>query len=254
MPRLARLRLNLVVPALILGAVLLALVPAAMATGGGTIVFQGNRGGPPAVFTVAPNGSNLQRLGVGLHPAISRDGTKIVFVRTSGAGAELWVLDTGSGKSARITDDATTNAEPAISPDGSEIAFVGRPRAGGDPGEARRLYLVDADGTHERRLTRGPNFTDGEPSFSPDGKRIVFARTSHFTQLMTVTVGGGDLTPVTDRDEPFSGPEAPSYSPDGDTIVFRRGRDLLTMDADGSGAKQLVDGENGANLDPSWGR
>ena len=296
MPPLARLRSHLLVPALIVG--LLALVPTAMAASGGTIVFQSNRGGPAAVYTVAPNGSDLRRLGVGLHPAISRDGTKIVFVRTSAAGAELWVLNTPDGKVERITDDAKADTEPAISADGSKIVFVGSPRPGGDPNEGKRqLFLIDADGSNERQLTHGPD-TAGEPSFSPDGKRIVFVRTSRFTQLMTVTVGGDDLTPVTDRDERFTGPAAPSYSPDGNrilfdasdgggdriwtigadggsldrvskgddegvepayspdgaSIVFRRGRDLLTMDADGSGVQQLVAGEKGGNIHPSWGR
>jgi len=285
-------------PALFLCAALLALVPAALAADNGLIVFQGNRGGPPAVFTVKPNGSDLERLGAGLQPAISRDGKKIVFVRSSGSGAELWLLNTENGKVERITNDAKGNSQPAISPDGSQIVFVGRARAGGDPNEREHLYLIDADGSNERELTSGQRTADLEPSFSPDGKRIVFVRTSPFAQLMTITVGGDDLTVVTDRDERFTGPGSPSYSPDGDrilfnasarggdriwtigsggkgleqltkgddegvepayspdgnSIVFRRGRDLLTMDAGGGGTQQLVDGQDGSNIHPSWGR
>lgn len=284
---------------LALCAALLALVPIAIGSDNGLIVFQGNHGGPPAVFTVKPNGSDLERLGSGLQPAISRDGKKIVFVRSSGNGAQLWLLNTDNGKVERITNDAKGNSQPAISPDGSQIVFVGRARAGGDPHEREHLYIIDADGSNERELTSGQKNADREPSFSADGKRIVFVRTANFSQLMTITAGGDDLKAVTDRDERFSSPEAPSYSPDGnrivfdavvrsderiwtigsdgnglqqltkgddegvepafspdgDSIVFHSGRALFTMDADGSGAKQLVETpEGGNNLHPSWGR
>lgn len=292
-----RRRSRLVLPALALCTALFALVPAALAADSGTIVFQGNRGGPPAVFTVKPNGDDLTRLGTGLQPAISRNGKNIVFVRSSTRGAELWVLNVGSGNVSQITDDGVTNAEPAISPDGETIAFIGSVR-GEDP-EPDHLFVIDADGNNERQLTRGGKFVDREPSFSPDGKRIVFVRGPGETQLMTIAVSGGETTTVTKRGEPFSVPEWPSYSPDGkqilfdayargshrlytvdagggeidqisksdddfiepdyspngSSIVFRRGKELFTMDADGSGVKQLFDSPpGGSNIHPSWGR
>lgn len=256
MPALARLRSQAAVPVLVLCAALLALVPAALAAGdNGLIVFQGNRGGPPAVFTVKPDGSDQVRLGSGLQPSISRDGKRIVFVRSSGVGAELWVLNTGNGKVERITDDAKGNTQPAISPDGSQIVFVGLRRDGGDSSEREHLYLIDADGSNERELTSGQKYTDREPSFSPDGKRIVFVRSYNAPQLMTITVGGEDLTPLTDRDEPFAGPEAPSYSPDGDRILFgasaRGGDRIWTIGAGGNGLDQVTKGDD-EGLEPAY--
>lgn len=247
-------RPHLVLSALALCAALLALVPAAIAAGDGTIVFQGNRGGPPAIYTVSPNGSDPERLGVGLQPSISRDGKRIVFVRSSSTGAELWLLDLPSGKVSQVTDDAKTNAEPAISPDGERIAFVGDPRADGDPGEFDHLYVVDADGSSERQLTRGQRFVDREPSFSPDGKRIVFVRGPGETQLMTISVGGDDLTPVTKRGEPFSAPEAPSYAPNGNRILFdafARGNRIWTIGADGGGLDQVSRGDD-EGVEPAY--
>jgi Tol biopolymer transport system component len=245
MAAVPRRRSRLVLLALALCVALLALVPAAIAaTADGTIVFQGNRGGPPAVFTVKPNGSDLTRLGSGLQPAISDNGKKIVFVRSSTSGAELWVLDVASGNVSQITDDAKTNAEPAISPDGSTVAFIGSQR--GDDPEPDHLFVIDADGTHERQLFRGQNFVDREPNFSPDGKRIVFVRGPGETQLMTITVGGDDLTPVTERGKPFSSPEWPTYSPDGKRILFNAfsgGHKLYTIGTDGKGLDQLSKGD-----------
>lgn len=293
---MARPRSLLLVPALVACAALLCLVPNAVAIDTGLIAFQGNRGGPPSIFTVSPNGSNLKRLGTGLQPAISRNGKKLVFVRSSPGGADLWLMNIDSGKVAKITDDAKTNAEPAISPDGETVAFIGNAR-GEDP-EPDHLFVIDADGTHERQLIRSQKSVDREPSFSPDGKRIVFVRGPGESQLMTIAVSGGDPTPVTERSAPFSSPESPSYapngnhilfdafsqgnklytvgtdgkdleqvskgddevlepaySPDGSSIVFRRGRELFTMDSDGSGTKQLIDTPaGGSNIHPAWGR
>ena len=255
MPPLARPRLHVAVPALVLCGFLLALVPVAIAADSGTIVFQGNRGGPPAVFTVKSDGSDLERLGTGLQPSISRDGKRIVFVRSSSSGAELWVLNSGNGSVERITADVKGNAQPAISPDGSRIVFVGRARAGGDLNEREHLYVIDADGSNERELTNGQRNADSEPSFSPDGKRIVFVRTSNFTQLMTISVGGGDPTPVTNRDGPFTGPEGPSYSPDGDRILFdafaRSGARIWTIGSGGNGLDQVTKGDD-EGVEPAY--
>jgi Tol biopolymer transport system component len=237
-------RSRLVLPALALCATLLALVPAALAANTDTIVFQGNRGGPPAIFSVAPDGSKLKYLGAGLQPAISRDGKSVVFVRSSPGGAELWLFKADTGKVAKVTTDAKTDAEPAISPDGETIAFIGNAR-GADP-EPDHLFVIDADGTHERQLLRGQNSVDREPSFSPDGKRIVFVRGPGETQLMTITVGGDDLTPVTERGKPFSSPEWPSYSPDGKRILFNAfssGHKLYTVGTDGKDLEQVSKGE-----------
>src|SRR2546422_8169178 len=59
-------------------------------------------------------------------------------------------------------------SQPRVSPDGRRIAFVSR-LAGGDSG----LYVVDADGTHLRRLTDG--YGDMH-AWSSDGSKLVFVR------------------------------------------------------------------------------
>ena len=55
------------------------------------------------------------------------------------------------------------------SPDGTKIAFVsGREGSG-------HVYVMNADGTGTRRLTNS-TMDDSHPTWSPDGKRIVFSR------------------------------------------------------------------------------
>lgn len=81
-------------------------------------------------------------------------------------GGDIYVVDLATG----ATRYLTTGFDPAISPDGSTVAFT---RDGGDHG----LYLVDIDGSNERRI-----FAGGEglrsPEFGPDGQYVVFSRLS----------------------------------------------------------------------------
>jgi len=57
--------------------------------------------------------------------------------------------------------------DPAWSPAGGPIAFVAR-------GENDEIYVINADGSNLRRLTQNTWEWDKHPSWSPDGKQIVF--------------------------------------------------------------------------------
>ena len=56
------------------------------------------------------------------------------------------------------------------SPDGRRIAFTTN-RDGNT-----ELYVMNADGSGQRRLTRTPERFEGNPAWSPDGSRIAFQR------------------------------------------------------------------------------
>ncbi len=128
------------------------------------------------------------------------------------------------------------------------------------------IYVMDADGGNQRRLTNNPA-SDHSPSWSPDGKRIAFIsdRDGHphripgwFTSEIYVMNADGsnqqNLTnnPADDRD--------PSWSPDGKRIAFMSRRDgnneIYVMDADGGNQQNLTNNPdpNGHPNDeePSW--
>jgi Tol biopolymer transport system component len=105
---------------------------------------------------------------------------------------------------------------------------------------------MNADGSDRVRLTAGPN--DFAPTWSPDGARIAFVRTSASSQRQEIVVMNADgtdqrsLTPAGESDS------CPAWSPDGGQIALvrniledgsRHGQILVT-NTDGSNQKRLT--------------
>ena len=59
---------------------------------------------------------------------------------------------------------------PAVSPDGSKIAFTAWPGPGGTP----RIYVYSTDPVRDRRFYNQKSSVNGTPSFTPDGRQIVY--------------------------------------------------------------------------------
>jgi dipeptidyl aminopeptidase/acylaminoacyl peptidase len=102
-------------------------------------------------------------------PAFSRDGSRIVFVRSresqSGKGGRIWLMRADGSHRRRLATDAF----PQFSPDGGRIVFVRELPAAtsSDPLASTELWVMNADGSGQRRLTHCTQ--DLEPSWSPDG-------------------------------------------------------------------------------------
>ncbi|MCB2203784.1 BamA/TamA family outer membrane protein [bacterium] len=140
-----------------------------------------------------------------------------------------------------------------ISRDGV-LAFVTKSGAS----DVMHLYDVDAE-----RLLGTLRFDDlvmiNSPSWSPDGKRVLFAGLSTAGQydLYVADPARGSLDRLTDD---FYDDRDPAWSPDGDRVVFtsdrgpegRRGaRDLYLLDMDGGGIQYLTQ-DSISYASPSW--
>jgi Tol biopolymer transport system component len=116
-----------------------------------------------------------------------------------------------------------------------------------------QIYVVNADGGGDRRLTAQPGENLG-PVWSPDGQRIAYVSTQDGSaQIYVMNSDGSGQTKLT------SAPAAnayPGWSPDSRRIVFTAFQEgnaalIKVMNADGSGQTELTT-PPGENLAPSW--
>src|SRR6185369_8146898 len=103
-------------------------------------------------------------------------------------------------------------AEGSYSPDGKLIVFCSlrdaferelspdeKKRFQTDPAYFGEIYLMNADGSNQRRLTHSPGY-DGGPFFSPDGKRIIWRRFDEHgmnADVYTMKLDGSDERRIT---------------------------------------------------------
>ena len=103
------------------------------------------------------------------------------------------------------------------SPDGKKIAYCAA-RMCGTPDLEWDVYIADADGSNETRLTETYGLNDG-PEFSPDGKQIWFnsVRTGRM-QAWRMNADGSEQTQMT-FDKTMNS-WFPHISPDGTRVVY----------------------------------
>lgn len=148
---------------------------------GSALVYTSLRNGHFELFLrqLAPGGRELQLTadgGENLQPAWSPDGKQIVYHERQRGG--LWVIPALGGLARQLTN---FGSRPAFSPDGNSIVFqsdspadLSQTAFGALP--PATLWIIAADGGVPRPLTHAgqPSGGHGAPTWSPDGRRIVF--------------------------------------------------------------------------------
>lgn len=243
---------------------------------GTQIVFESNRrragDEPPNVsdlFVMKTDGTGQTWLIRGASATWSPDGRSIAFhASASGRGqpivpypgaatadSDIFVMNVRDRlREKTAARNITRNAamvddDPDWSPDGRTILFTSH-----DPDDAptnavsAEIYTIDAGGRGTPKALTANTHEERAPSWSPDGRRIVFScrrgDKPDFDICVMNADGSGELKLT---DSPL-GDLTPSWSPDGTTILFHRpkGRglgawDLWLVDADGTHERRLTD-------------
>jgi Tol biopolymer transport system component len=111
--------------------------------------------GDTDLFTMQSDGSDVRKLverpGYDYHPSWSPDGRTIVFAGGVGDERNLYTVPASGGEPVQLTH-AGSDVDPAWAPDGSAIVFASNRAT--PPGQTRLdLYVMDADGGRQRRIT-----------------------------------------------------------------------------------------------------
>ena len=139
------------------------------------------------LFVMNADGTDPQRLTHNnvpdIVPSWSPDGTQIAFTSARSGVWEVYVIDIATHGITQITSRGKDgpSASPDWSPDGTQIVFerfliIRNGIAGIAP---KTIYVMDADGQHQRRVLPDPPLDDPPtfryfPRWSADGQRILF--------------------------------------------------------------------------------
>jgi len=204
---------------------------------------------PYDIFTARADGSDLIRITdnpkYDAEPVVSSDGRRIVFGSQREGDFDIYIMNADGSDVQRLTDRVGYDGGPWFSPDGTKIVW----RAWYPETEEEKalwrdcmehdyivsvpldLYVMDADGSHKRRLTKN-GATNWAPSWHPDGRRIIFSSNmddwheelkqfGHNFELYLIGIDGTGLTRLTFNDVFDS---FPMFSPDGKKVVFASNR------------------------------
>jgi DNA-binding winged helix-turn-helix (wHTH) protein/Tol biopolymer transport system component len=178
----------------------------------------------------------------------SKNGKYVAYV--SYPEGVLWRANPDGSNPMQLTDPPVYPKSLRWSPDGTEILFVNRTPQGLDA-----IYSVPADGSGKpRRLLPGDREAETDPSWSPDGRKIVFSTSpnvgeSSKSDLRILDIATGNVAAIPASE----GLLVPRWSPDGQSIA------AMTLDAMAMKVLDIASGrwmklDSGAVAFPEWSR
>lgn len=192
---------------------------------GTNLIYSSDRGDSSGLWKIRAVGGVTERFSLGTedayHLALSRDGRRLAYVRTS-EDQNIWRFDVsrspnGAAPPTRLIASTRLDAGPQFSPDGSKIVF-----ASARSGNCCEIWVSRSDGSGATQVTHFDGPLAGTPRWSPDGREIAFdCDAGGSGDIYVVAAEGGQPRRLTaDR----STESAPSWSRDGRWIYFASDR------------------------------
>ncbi|WP_083601898.1 amidohydrolase family protein [Thalassotalea sp. PP2-459] len=168
---------------------------------------------PQGEFTMA--NINVSQ-GTWMNVDVSPDGKAIVFDLLG----DIYTMPITGGKATALMTDIAWQMQPTFSPDGKYIAFTSD-QDGGD-----NLWVMKADGSDAKPVTKESFRLLNSPAWSPDGNYLVGRK--HYTGSRSLGAGevwlyhksGGSGVMLTKRPNEQKDLGEPAFSPDGRYVYF----------------------------------
>ena len=171
-------------------------------------------------------------------PAVSPDGSKIVFVQQSGKGMALWISNF-DGRNQKALTESGGNLIPSWFPDSKHIVWmIFKP--GKDPAENSQLHIMNTETMESRRLFSDPQqikFSNSMAVVSPKGTKVAFVsnRSGNYRVWLS-NLDGSDAKPISPTSAEHDGTlklpieqKVPTWSPDGKWIAHWEGVEMIHM-------------------------
>jgi Tol biopolymer transport system component len=177
----------------------------------------------------------------GFTPTISASGERVVYYEYP--EGVIRAVD-ANGKHNKVISDI--GFAPSFSPTDPTLALVHTD----SKSKGNQVFTMDGQGRHLKQVTSIKNEDVHWPTWSPDGKSIIFSLgKKHPYDIWMVDANGSNLTQITDT--PDADEDDPAISPDGKLIAYDDHGEIWVMGIDGSNPTQVTD-HRADEYDPDW--
>jgi Tol biopolymer transport system component/DNA-binding winged helix-turn-helix (wHTH) protein len=188
--------------------------------------------------------------------AFSKDGQSVAYVLYP--EGTLWKANRDGSNPVRLSDPPINAHSPRWSPDGKQIVFTDLSNVTSLVLNNRlsEVYVVSAEGGSPQRLLPDDNGSEGDPTWSPDGRRVAYGWSGSAKFGATPEIRILDLDSRQISTVPGSvGIGSPRWSPDGRYIAGIGNRSLHLFDMEKQRWSTLVEkplGYNQWSQDSRW--